>query len=115
MQRAKILVQEGMGGGEDTGLRRCLLGRYIQLPINAGMLEAVLEPWQVIATEAGSRSMSLLKAASELGVGVFASGPLGEGSLLQNKRVQVKPIFLHLASVHEDAKAGIMYCMSILY
>lgn len=62
--------------------------RYIQLPINAGMLEAVTEPWQVIATEAGSRRMTLLKAASELGVGVFASGPLGEGGLLQNQKIK---------------------------
>ncbi len=52
------------------------------------MLEAVTKPWQVIATEAGTRRMSFMKAASELGVGIFASGPLGQGQVLQNSKIK---------------------------
>lgn len=63
--------------------------RYVQLPINAGMLEAVTKPWQVIATEAGTRRMTFMKAASELGVGVFASGPFGEGQVFRDSRIKV--------------------------
>lgn len=66
------------------------MGRYIQLPINAGMLEAVRRPWQVVHDDSGrTRSLTLLEAAAELGVGVFASGPLGEGGLLTDEAVKV--------------------------
>jgi hypothetical protein len=72
---------------------RTFCGRYIQLPINAGMLEAVRKPWQVIHDDSGrNRSVTLLEAAAELGVGVFASGPLSEGSLLSNQLMKVGTI-----------------------
>jgi len=38
-----------------------------------------------------TRSLTLLEAAAELGVGVFASGPLGEGGLLSDQAVKVPP------------------------
>ena len=66
-----------------------IICRYVQLPINAGMLEAVTEPWQLIVTEAGTRKMTFVKAASELGVGVFASGPFGEGQLFRDSKIKV--------------------------
>lgn len=70
-----------------------MLCRYIQLPVNAGMLEAVTGSWQPL--ELG-RSVTLLEAAAELGVGVFASGPLGEGSLLGDPGLAVS----HAAAAH---------------
>lgn len=69
-------------------------GRYVQLPINAGMPEAWKEAWQPLPARAGDREQeqlfgSLLEAASHLGVGVFASGPLQEGKLIQESNLQV--------------------------
>ena len=69
---------------------------YIQLPINAGMREAWQQPWQAIrpAGQPGGAPASLkvpaVEAAARLGLGVFASGPLGEGSLLRDEKL-VRP------------------------
>lgn len=65
------------------------------------MLEAATKPWQVLNSETGTRRATFIAAASQMGVGVFASGPLGEGQLFQNKRVQVGSIKLpHCGGVH---------------
>ncbi|CAD7696553.1 unnamed protein product [Ostreobium quekettii] len=60
-------------GGRNHGFR------YIQLPISLTMDEAWSQSWQTV----NGRSASLMEAAAELGVGVFASGPLQEGDLLK--------------------------------
>jgi aryl-alcohol dehydrogenase-like predicted oxidoreductase len=52
--------------------------RVIQLPISAAMTEALRQPTQVI----GSRTLTVLQAAHELGISVMASGPLGQSKLL---------------------------------
>lgn len=65
-------------------------GRYVQLPINTGMLEAVEKPWQPIGS---ARMVTLLQAAAELGVGVFASGPLAEGTILSDGKLRVRNRF----------------------
>eukprot|EP00798_Chlamydomonas_sp_ICE-L_P031592 gene31592-6786_t len=69
--------------------------RFIQLPINVGMMEAFdnvhPNPINVGMMEAFEKSlarpvtgsdMTVLDAAKNLNVGVFASGPLGEGEML---------------------------------
>lgn len=53
------------------------------------MLEAVDKPWQTLRSGSETKSVTLLEAAAQLGVGVFASGPLGEGSLLSNENLTV--------------------------
>ena len=72
-----------------TAAQFCWL-RYIQLPINAGMLEAAQRPWQPVTSGDETRQYTVLQAAAELGVGVFASGPLGEGRLLTDSGVLVR-------------------------
>ena len=67
----------------------------MQLPINAGMREGWEQPWQAIRPEgqpagaAASLKLPAVEAAARLGLGVFASGPLGEGSLLEDKQLLV--------------------------
>jgi hypothetical protein len=61
--------------------------RYIQLPINLGMPEAWSESYQTVDGRTDGRAtenLSLLRAAGRLGVGVFASGPLGEGKAMDD-------------------------------
>ena len=60
-------------GGEHHGFK------YIQLPYNLGMTEAMNLDNQIVH---GQR-MSLLHAAAKLGVGVFTSVPLMQGQLLE--------------------------------
>eukprot|EP00198_Chlamydomonas_reinhardtii_P002917 XP_001692253.1 predicted protein [Chlamydomonas reinhardtii] len=60
-------------GGEKHGLAA------IQLPVSASMPEAWSQPWQLV----GNNSVTVMKAAEELGLAVFTSGPLGEGDLLK--------------------------------
>eukprot|EP00899_Mesostigma_viride_P013779 jgi/Mesvir1/22401/Mv17889-RA.1 len=57
--------------------------KFVQLPINAAMLEAWNQPWQAFRPPGASEAKmdTLLEVAARLGVGVFASGPLQEGSL----------------------------------
>ena len=59
------------------------------------MLEAIRKKWQVVLDDSGgSRSLTILEAAAELGVGVFASGPLGEGGLLSDLAIKVGSLSL---------------------
>ena len=73
-----------------------MLGRYIQLPINAAMREAWQPSWQSVrapgasADEPASLKLAVTEAAAQLGLGVFASGPLGEGSLLSDRQLLVR-------------------------
>ncbi len=80
--------------------RRCstdasALCRYIQLPINAGMREAWEPSWQSVRpagappSDAASLKLPVTAAAAQLGLGVFASGSLGEGSLLRDRQLLV--------------------------
>lgn len=59
--------------------------RYVQLPINVHMREAWQQPWQPLRAESASsttRMVPFTTAAAKLGVGVMASGSLGEGRVL---------------------------------
>lgn len=74
-------------GGADHGLR------YIQLPINAVMREAWQSKWQPLpgSRPDGTETMgSTMEAAGRLQLGVFASGPLQEASLLQHAALESK-------------------------
>eukprot|EP01025_Chloroclados_australasicus_P034164 TRINITY_DN3499_c0_g1_i1.p1 TRINITY_DN3499_c0_g1~~TRINITY_DN3499_c0_g1_i1.p1 ORF type:complete len:474 (+),score=28.71 TRINITY_DN3499_c0_g1_i1:84-1505(+) len=61
--------------------------RYIQVPINIGMPEAWKERWQIMANQTYS---NLLWVAAQNNVGVFTSGPLGEGSLIKDQTIESK-------------------------
>jgi aryl-alcohol dehydrogenase-like predicted oxidoreductase len=63
--------------GEDHGFR------FIQLPFNIAMSEALLLKNQRIADE----PLTTFEAAERLGLGVFTSAPLAEGRLLGHTRV----------------------------
>jgi aryl-alcohol dehydrogenase-like predicted oxidoreductase len=63
--------------GDDHGFR------FIQLPFNIAMSEALLVKNQRIADE----PLTAFEAASRLGLGVFTSAPLAEGRLLGHTRV----------------------------
>lgn len=71
----------------------------MQLPINAAMREAWEEKWQTVELDGETKQLSFMEAAARLGVGVFASGPLLEGTLLKDAALQVKPSFLPRAFV----------------
>lgn len=64
-------------GGDDHGFR------FVQLPFNPGMSEALSAKNQRIADE----PLTTFEAAQKLGLGVFTSAPLAEGRLLSHKRV----------------------------
>ncbi|PRW56126.1 aldo keto reductase [Chlorella sorokiniana] len=69
-------------GGTDHGFR------YIQLPTSAGMPEAWLQPWQELRDGSDSvRLTTAMEAAAELGLGVFASGPLLQAQLLKDSQL----------------------------
>ena len=53
------------------------------------MMEAAQRPWQPVTSGDETRQYTVLQAAAELGVGVFASGPLGESTLLTDSSVLV--------------------------
>ena len=63
--------------------------RYVQLPINAGMTEAWEQRWQTVKTEDTVRQLTFMQAAARLGVGVFASAALREGTLLLDSVLEV--------------------------
>lgn len=66
-----------------------VLCRYVQLPINARMREAWEDRWQTVDVDGVATPKTLMEAAARLGVGVFASAPLQEGSLLKDTALQV--------------------------
>lgn len=69
-------VAKGVGG-EEHGFR------FVQLPFNVAMNEALTQKSQRIADE----PLTTFEAARELGVGVFTSAPLSQARLLTHKRV----------------------------
>jgi len=64
-------------GGEEHGFR------FLQLPFNVAMNEALTQKNQRIADE----RLTTFEAAARLGVGVFTSVPLSQGRLLSHTRV----------------------------
>ncbi|MFX0092348.1 MAG: aldo/keto reductase [Candidatus Hodarchaeota archaeon] len=62
-------------GGEQHGFR------FIQLPINLAMPEAFTEKWQTV----NRMNVTLLEAASQLGIRAFASAPLLQTKLFSAK------------------------------
>ncbi len=80
----------------------------MQLPINAGMREAWEERWQSVEADGGgAKQVSFMEAAARLGVGVFASGPLLEGALLQDDTLMVSPFHYQLTNLLPSAAAGL--------
>lgn len=79
--------------------------RYVQLPHNLAMPEAYLVPNQ----SANGRAVSLLQAASDLGVTVMASATILQGQLSQNV-----PIFIRgaLGNQTTDALTAIQFVRS---
>lgn len=65
----------------------------MQLPVNMRMPEAWKEDWQPVpqipASNNNVKMGTLLEAAAHMGVGVFASGPLQEGELVKDEKLQV--------------------------
>lgn len=64
-------------GGEEHGFR------FVQLPFNVAMNEALTQRSQRIADE----PLTAFEAAKQLGVGVFTSAPLSQARLLNHTRV----------------------------
>jgi aryl-alcohol dehydrogenase-like predicted oxidoreductase len=64
-------------GGEEHGFK------FLQLPFNIAMNEALTQKSQRIADE----PLTTFEAAKRLGVGVFTSAPLSQGRLLHHTRV----------------------------
>lgn len=64
-------------GGDDHGFR------FIELPFNPGMSEALTAKTQRIADE----PLTTFEAARRLGLSIFTSAPFGEGRMLNHKRV----------------------------
>jgi len=64
-------------GGDEHGFK------FIQVPFNPGMSEALLTKNQRISDE----PFTTFEAAEKLGLGVFTSAPLGEGRLLTHTKV----------------------------
>lgn len=58
--------------------------RFIQLPFNPAMSEALVLKNQRIADE----HLTIFEAALRLGIGVFCSAPFGEGRLLNHPKIQ---------------------------
>jgi aryl-alcohol dehydrogenase-like predicted oxidoreductase len=63
-------------GSDDHGFK------WIQLPVNLGLPEALIRPTQEVSGEA----VPLVEAARRLGVAVIASGTIGQGELAQGLR-----------------------------
>ena len=68
LSHAKNLARRAAGGAPDHF-------RFVQMPLNLGMTEALKTPTQRI----GDRSMTAVQAALTLGLGVVASGSIGQG------------------------------------
>jgi len=86
-------LAESIGGEETHGFR------YIQLPYNLALPEALTQPYQRVHDE----RLSLLHAASDLGMGVFTSVPLMQGQLLQ-----------HPLPVSPSVETPVQYCLQFV-
>ena len=74
----------------------------VQLPVNLAMTEAVRERTQRLP---GSREVTLLEAAAELGVSVVASASLMQSQLTRNLPPQLRDAFPELATDAQRALA----------
>ncbi|KAK9821777.1 hypothetical protein WJX81_000061 [Elliptochloris bilobata] len=81
---ARVVQLAEAVGGADHGFR------YVQLPVSAAMPEAWQGAWQKVGAGSDAQWLTLLKAAARLGVNVFASAPLAEGSLLRNETLKAR-------------------------
>jgi len=88
-----VELAESVGGSETHGFR------YIQLPYNLVLPEALTQPYQ----RARGERLSVLHAASDLGVGVFTSVPLMQGQLLQ-----------HPLPVSPGVETPVQYCLQFV-
>jgi aryl-alcohol dehydrogenase-like predicted oxidoreductase len=79
----------------------------VQLPINLGMPEAIRSPTQCLP---GTRWISLLEAAAELGISVVASATLLQAKLASGLPQPVRDAFPHLGS---DAARAIAFVRSL--
>lgn len=86
-------------GGDDHGFR------FVQLPHNLAMPEAYLVPNQ----SANGRAVSLLQAASDLGVQVMASASILQGKLAQNVPMYIRGV---LGNPTTDAMTSIQFVRS---
>ncbi len=86
-------------GGNDHGFR------FIQLPLNIAMAEALRLKNQGV----GGAKMSTLEAASKLAIGVFCSIPLLQGQLASHRNVPVLP------NLKTRAQTCIQFVRSIPY
>ena len=86
-------------GGDDHGFR------YLQLPFNLAMPEAYLVPNQ----SANGKAVTLLQAASDLGVTVTASASILQGQLAQNVPIYVRGV---LGNQTTDAMTSIQFARS---
>ncbi len=86
-------------GGEGHGFR------YVQLPHNLAMPEAYLVPNQ----SANGHAVSLLQAASDLGVVVMASASILQGQLSQNVPIYIRGT---LGNLTTDAMTSIQFVRS---
>ena len=88
-------------GGDDHHFR------VVQLPINLAMSEAVRAPTQNLG---GRRTVSLLQAATELGISVVASASLMQSRLTAGLPVAVRESFPSLAT---DAQRALAFVRSL--
>jgi aryl-alcohol dehydrogenase-like predicted oxidoreductase len=95
-----------------VGLARSVAGddhhfSTVQLPINLGMTEAIRSPTQCLP---GNRWVSLVEAASELGIGVVASATLLQSKLTSGLPQPVRDAFPEQTS---DAARAIAFVRAI--
>lgn len=80
--------------------------RVVQLPISLAMPEAVRVPTQPL----GNALVSLLQAASELGVAVIASAPLMQGQLTRDLPAKLAEAF---PTLETDAQRAVAFVRSL--
>ena len=76
--------------------------RFVQLPVNLGMMEAAREPTQRLP---GGHAVTLLQAAVELGISVVASASLMQAQLTQGLPTAARELFPALATDAQRALA----------
>src|SRR5262245_5764922 len=86
-------------GGDDHGFR------FVQLPFNLGMPEALTLPNQVL----GNQQLTVLEAAAELGVTVVASASILQGKVARDLPDNIKET---LGSLTTDAQTAIQFVRS---
>lgn len=98
-------LEEIVGIAHETGGSSHHL-RFVQLPINLAMSEGVRAPTQTL----GSKKVSLLEAAAELGIAVVASASLMQSQLSRGLPTALANAF---PSLHTDAQRAIAFVRSL--